>query len=79
MVPHAFQGTVLVADDHGVLAVLVGVVEGIPFFLGHVLRIELGAGRFFAEAFHKGFVVVEAVPRAVSDAGELTHIRIADA
>ena len=55
-----------------------GIVEGLPFLLGHVLRIELGTGRLLTKTFHKRLVAVQSIPRTIGDAGETSHIGIAN-
>ncbi len=77
--------TVLIAEDHRILAVEGGRLLGMllevlgEFGLGHIRRVEAGATRLGADAGDKRFVTLQAVPGAVVDLGEAAHVGIGDA
>ena len=68
----------LVAADDAVLAVLQGVLKGVELLAGHVLGVEVAAGGALAVAGEEGFLLGEAVPGAVLDAGEGAHGGVAE-
>ena len=66
-VPYGLERTVLIAADHCVKAELVRIVECIPLFHCHVLRVVLTAERFFTITIDERLVVIEMVPCTIVD------------
>ena len=75
MEPYGLEGAVGPAGDEGIGAVLVGILERLEFLVGHVFRIETGAGGLGAETFQER-LVVDAVPRTVIQQREGAGIRV---
>ena len=65
-----------VALQDGILAGLCGVFQFLEFILGHILRIEVGAGGFGTETGDEGFLGIQTVPCTILYLGKLTHIGV---
>ena len=78
MIPYGLQLSVLIAAQDCVPGRLVGVVEGVELLEGDVGRIIGAYVGLGTVAVDERLVVIETVPGAVVDVGELLRIGISD-